>query len=72
MECLACSWIATRDPKDPLRLGAVRVKVWLRCGWLGAQNLAGSAVVEMACAPACEGKPHAGFGIVGRYSTICS
>jgi hypothetical protein len=39
MECLACDWIATRDPKDPLRLGALRVKVWLRCGWLGVDGV---------------------------------
>jgi hypothetical protein len=49
MECLACDWISTRDPKDPLRLGAVRVKVWLRCGWLGARDPAGSDVVETTC-----------------------
>jgi hypothetical protein len=59
---VACSgWTATQDPKDPLRLDEVRVKMWLRCGWLGARDPAGSAVVEMACAPVCEGKPQLGF-----------
>jgi hypothetical protein len=43
-----------------------------RCGWLGARDPAGSAVVETACAPVCEGKPQAGFGTAGRCSTICS
>jgi hypothetical protein len=72
MEWLRCGWIATRDPKDPLRLGVVQVKVWLRCGWLGARDPAEYVVAETACAPVCEGKPQLGFGTAGRCSAIFS
>jgi hypothetical protein len=66
---LASSWTATQDPKDLPRLDEVRVKVWPRCGWLGARDPTGSATGGTACRQARGVNPHWFWGCAqgGRW-----